>query len=128
MNWNNLKDFNCPYPYCEEKLKNGMRDGVACVDCTECHFSMSYEKYKGILQHRSNERGEIIKVKWQNLRDGLCPVCGKYLIDDSKGTYSIITCIDSDCSFHIREDSLHTILGDADHPANRCFRSNNKIS
>ncbi len=56
-------------------------------------------------------------MKWQNLRDGRCPVCGN-ILKDGVGPYMILVCTSSECTFRIREDNLLEILRNKNHAAN----------
>lgn len=114
MRWENLKNNECPY--CGAEL---YRDGDT-HQCTNCTFIIDSQRFMQILQHRARpERRGVLRMRWQNLRMGLCPVC-KNDLKNGNGPYEIVQCVSAECTFHIREDSMQRILRDPTHPANRC--------
>ena len=113
MKWANLKNNNCPY--CGSKMLEQNGD---THKCSKCMFKIEHERLTKILEHRSNPlRSGIIKMKWQNLKIGRCPLCGDHL-NKAIGQYEVSQCVSINCTFHIREDRMQRILTDAQHPAN----------
>lgn len=122
LNWENLKSMLCPY--CEKPLTKDLE-----VRCTECRFHIEIDRFKSIVIHRAfpNRSGEV-KIKWQNLHDGRCPVDGHELVN-AEGKFNVLRCQNvPECTFRIREDSLALMLKDPEHPANRFHKANDERS
>ena len=114
MNWENLKKNMCPY--CESFL---IFDDDNEINCTECRFHISPQRFKAILANRTNPEKAVYKLHWQNLREGRCPRCGDEL-RDSIGKYEISECMKNpECPFKIRNDKMDAILADPLHPAHQ---------
>lgn len=111
MNWENLNTQECPF--CSKKIED--REGE--MRCTKCSFHIEYRRYHQIRAVRS-KNGQVIRMKWQYLKQGKCPMC-EDLLKDSIGKYSVLRCINQDCPFKIREDALAAMLADSSHPVNK---------
>lgn len=117
MKWTNLKNFECPFPYCEATLINTLPE----ISCSRCSFKIDPNRFKGILSHRGGDSKTSKRFRWQNIVDGRCPECGQYLRKSTDGRQDFQKCINSECSFIIRENSLNQILADPTHPANKFY-------
>lgn len=116
MKWENLTKFICPH--CENPLQKSSRDDA--IHCTECLFFITYQRYQAILLHRSQKPDFVVKMKWQNIIDNVCPVCESRM-RDQEGSFDIHRCSNANCSFKIREDSLQAILANKTHVAWRFY-------
>ena len=114
MEWKNLKYFRCPH--CGEKLVEDV--GKEWIRCTSCTFVIASTRCKEITIHRSYPEKTIIKMRWQNIKDDHCPVCGSNLYQNMEGKFDILKCVQATCTFKIRTDKLEEILADEMHPAN----------
>lgn len=119
MNWENLKNMVCPY--CEEALTIDVE-----IRCTKCVFHIEKGRFKSIVEHRGYPKENIVKLKWQNIRDHKCPVDGMDLMPDIERAFEVYKCTKSDCTFRIREDRMQQFLRDPEHPANRFYKSNDQ--
>lgn len=118
MNWRNLATRNCPH--CGNKLGDKPEeDGL--IHCIQCRFSLSEEKLRSMTIHRSKDFVPKVKMKWQNLHECRCPVCGQFL-KDGNGIYNVLVCMSSTCDFRIREDRMEEILKDPGHVANLFYQ------
>lgn len=118
MNWEYLKDNKCPH--CGENL----RENILEFKCIKCTFVIDSDRKMAIQQHRGNPRiGNIVKIKWQNLKEEKCPICGDNL-NYGVGVFEVLVCLNTNCSFKIRHDRFVEILNDPTHPCNRFFERN----
>jgi len=114
MDWNQLKQNKCPY--CRSIL---VFDDDNEINCTNCVFHISPQKYKAILENRTDKTKKVYRLHWQNLRVGRCPICNDEL-RDAVGKYEITECVKyPECSFKIRNDKMEMILSDPLHPAHQ---------
>lgn len=114
MKWENLRKQCCPY--CSNPLIKNADTGE--VECSRCTFRIEKHRLRSIAEHRAYpEKEGVISIKWQYLKTGKCPLCTKDLYPDK--TFSLMRCIDANCTFKIREDRMQIILDDPNHPANR---------
>lgn len=118
MHWENLKDLRCPH--CSEKLQKEMIDDV--VRCTVCTFSIEEKRFSAIKAHRSNPERATVKLKWQNIREDKCPMCGDSIRPTLLGHLAILRCSSSVCTFIIRESTLEEILANENHPVNTFYK------
>ena len=110
MKWENLKKNICPH--CENFL---IFDDDNEINCTGCRFHISPQRFKAILANRADPTNATYKLKWQYLRAGRCPRCQSNL-RDSIGAYEVSECVNSKCTFKIRNDKMEEILQDPCHP------------
>lgn len=121
MNWENLNDNRCPH--CGAELK----DNVLEFKCMKCTFIIDSDRKEQIQKHRAHPGGNTVKIKWQNLRDERCPICGGNL-NYGIGPFEILACMKDGCTFKIRYDRLAEILNDAEHSCNKFYdREKQKI-
>lgn len=121
MKWENLIKQVCPY--CENSLVD--REGE--MRCVACIFHIEYVRYHAISKHRTTVNEHTPKMKWQNVVDSLCPICGLKL-RDIEGKQGMMRCVDAHCTFKISNDMLHAILQDPNHPANRYYAIEKSIN
>lgn len=112
MNWENLKEFKCPY--CEQPLAQEDKT----ISCTTCIFSMSVEKYRDVMMHRGGTRTSTVRNNWQNLHDDKCIQCNSPLVN-AKGSFEALKCSNGQCTFRIKGETIAKILTDPEHSANR---------
>ena len=112
LKWENLREKKCPY--CESNI-NKVGDEMKCE---HCYFHIELERCKQIIEHRRLQEETSVRMKWQQLHLGRCPICSDYLTPGN-GCYEVLKCANADCTFHIREDRLKDILNDESHPANK---------
>lgn len=113
MNWQNLSDQKCPH--CGEHLEDRNRE----MRCTSCLFHVEYKKYHQIRAVQQKLEGrERVVMRWQDLKNGKCPMCGGF-VKDSTGKYNMTVCNDAMCPFKIRDDDLERILQNPEHPINK---------
>lgn len=114
MQWHNLRTGQCPF--CAAKLIHNKQTNI--VDCSECRFTIDYERMRSIAAHRSKTDKPIARLKWQNVHDDKCPACGEELIPNSEGKLAFLKCMNAECTFKISEEAVNTILADERHPCN----------
>lgn len=112
MIWEKLLTMQCPYEKCGKGL--AQRDGE--IQCTECYFHMDHSKYKGIVHHRLMPTTEHTRLKWQNVIDHKCPICGDNIQSNEKSMGRFV-CVGRGCHFSISEKKLVGIINDTDHVA-----------
>lgn len=118
MDWSKLRTVDCPY--CGAHLK-------LCKDflqCTSCIFTISEQRFLQIRAHRSGVNPSGLRMKWQNILEDHCPVCGDMLTPDLKGLQEFMRCIDADCAFHISCERIREIIDDKNHVAHRFYKIN----
>jgi hypothetical protein len=115
MKWENLKSMLCPY--CSKALTEDLE-----VRCTECYFHIDKDRFKSIVEHRGFPNRNIVKLKWQNLKDDRCSVDAHFLKPNVEGKYDVLKCSNSECTFRIRADRLAEIVADPKHEANRFYK------
>jgi DNA-directed RNA polymerase subunit RPC12/RpoP len=116
MNWENLRQFRCPY--CGHDLLKETDK----IKCTHCHFRIEPERFKSISENRRQNPTTNIKIKWQNLINGLCPICASMLRPNEEGKLRFQKCINFDCTFKITDSRYGEILNDEMHPANIFYK------
>lgn len=119
MDWSKLRTVDCPY--CGAHLELG-KD---FLQCTSCLFTISEQRFVQIRAHRSGVNESKIKMKWQNILEDHCPVCGDMLTPDTKGQLDYMKCIDSACAFHISSARIKEIVEDKNHVAYRFYQMGN---
>lgn len=118
MKWENLKNFTCPH--CSEKLHHVIEKAV--IVCTACTFNIEEGRFEAIRAHRSNPERATIRLRWQNIREDRCPMCGERIRPTFIGQLALMRCSSAQCTFKIREDRLEQILTDEHHPANTFYK------
>jgi len=116
MNWENLRQFRCPY--CGYDLQKGKED----VSCTNCFFRIEPERFKSIAENRRQNPTNQVKIKWQNLIEARCPICGDMLKPNDEGKMFFQKCINHECTFRISDSRIGEILNDQKHPANIFYK------
>lgn len=119
MNWENLKTQSCPY--CGYHLEDTGFE-MACLHCT---FHIEHGKYDSIRENRGSN-GDI-KMKWQNIIEEKCPMCGERL-REGEGRHEKLRCTDASCTFKISNSMLRQILDDPTHPANRFYELDKQVA
>jgi DNA-directed RNA polymerase subunit RPC12/RpoP len=119
MQWENLRQFRCPY--CGHDLQKG-KDAIKC---TRCHFSIEQERFKSIAENRRQNPTNQIKIKWQNLIEARCPICGNMLKPNEESKVFFQKCISYDCTFKISDSRIGEILNDPKHAANIFYQQTN---
>jgi len=122
MNWENLRQFRCPY--CGHALEKG----PASIRCTHCHFRIEPERFKSIAENRRQNPTNNIKIKWQNLVSGLCPICGSMLRPNEEKKLRFQKCINYDCTFKISDNRFGEILNDPNHAANIFYQQEHETN
>ena len=97
-------------------------DGM--IRCSMCTFKIDEDRFHAIQAHRSHPERATVKIKWQNIRDDKCPMCGDSIRPTLLGHLALLRCVSSDCTFKIREERLNEILADPQHPANTFYNLN----
>lgn len=118
MNWDNLKTQNCPY------CGNHLVDTGPEMKCKHCKFHIDHVKCAAIVKSRSGE-GES-KMKWQNIIEEKCPICGE-MLREGEGHHEKLRCTDGRCTFKISNAMLRQILDDPTHPANRFYELDQEV-
>lgn len=116
MNWENLQTNSCPYAYCGGELV--LVEDEALVCCMQCKFYIPESKFNSIKAHRSQSGTPAVRLKWQNLHEKRCPICGA-LLRKAIGMHHMLECGDvKKCSFRIGEKRAQEIMDDPTHSAN----------
>jgi hypothetical protein len=118
MNWENLQSKLCPH--CESVLDFGEAIGDDVI-CTSCTFHIARRRFDAIVEHRRKGYDAAVRMKWQYLLQGRCPIDqqmlrpipGKHIHNGAQ------MCSNADCPFKIKDSLLKEIMTDPEHPANR---------
>lgn len=118
MIWERLHEMKCPH--CDGDLFDH-GEGSDRYGCRHCTFFITKDRFEVITKHRRPNPGEVKKMKWQNLNEMKCPLCGEILAQEARATV-VYRCTDGACAFGISEEKITMILADKNHPANRFFK------